>query len=223
MLAAVSEQEADSGPRDRGAGTERLCIVTRTVKPTAEMIRFVLGPDGGVVPDIRRRLPGRGVWVTGSRETVAAAVRRQAFARGFKRPVRAGPELVAETERLLERAALDALGIANKAGRVVCGFGKVEAALGAGALAVLLHAEEAAGDGVRKLAAAARRAPDGAAAVVTICAFSGTQLDLALGRSNVVHAGVLPGPASGSFLARYGILARFRVAAPGSGRQSGAE
>ncbi|HEY0439040.1 MAG TPA: RNA-binding protein [Xanthobacteraceae bacterium] len=217
MLAAALDEETDDGPRDRAAGTERLCIVTRVVKPTAEMVRFVIDPAGAVVPDVRRKLPGRGVWVTGTREAVASAVARNAFARGFKKPVRTGPELVNETERLLEAAALDALGMANKAGQVVCGFSKVEAAVATPAAAALLHAADAGSDGVRKLSGVLRRRdlPDGAVAVID--AFGGVQLDLALGRSNVVHACVLAGPASESFLARYGSLARFRGSAPVGG------
>ena len=101
------------------------------VTPVGDLIRFVVAPDGSVVPDLKRRLPGRGVWVTATRHALAEAVTRKVFARGFKRDVRVAPDLVDVTERLLERAALDALAIAHKAGRVAAGFAKVEAALGA--------------------------------------------------------------------------------------------
>src|SRR5215831_341787 len=104
MLVATEHDEVDAGPR-RTAPARR-CIVTREVKPVSEMIRFVVGPDGAVVPDLRRRLPGRGVWVTASRAAVAAAVAGRAFGRGFKRDVKAA-DLVVTTERLLERSALD--------------------------------------------------------------------------------------------------------------------
>ena len=117
------------------------------------------------------------------------------------------------TERLLERAALDALAIAHKARRVVAGFAKVEAALGAKAMrSALLHASDAAPDGVRKLDAVAaperRRRP---AAVAVLNAFTSAQLDLALGRSNVVHAALLAGPESKAFLTRAARLERFRT------------
>src|ERR1700674_3747572 len=109
MLARLDDTDMDGGPRHAAAGTVRLCIVTREVKPTDEMIRFVVGPDGSVVPDLKRRLPGRGVWIKASRTAVTQAIRRKAFARGFRRDLRVPPDLVELTEALLERAALDAL------------------------------------------------------------------------------------------------------------------
>src|SRR5687767_6184725 len=102
----AEETALDAGPRSGGAGTERFCAVTRTVKPVDDMIRFVLGPDG-VVPDLKRKLPGRGIWVTATKSAVTDAVARKVFARGFKRDVRVPPELPELTERLLRRAALD--------------------------------------------------------------------------------------------------------------------
>jgi uncharacterized protein len=212
------DTEADAGPRDKAARLERLCIATRTVKSVAEMIRFVAGPDGTVVPDIRRNLPGRGVWVTRSREALAEAIRRNAFARGFKRPVRTPADLVELTGLLLENAALDALSIAHKAGLVVTGFAKVETALTRSDIAALIHAADAAADGVRKLTGAARRRADhGTGPLPIVTEFSSVQLDLALGRSNVIHAALLAGPASESFLARCRRLQEFRSADPGSG------
>jgi hypothetical protein len=173
------------------------------------MIRFVLGPDG-VVPDLKHRLPGRGVWVTATRTALSEAVARNAFARGFKREVRVGTELVELTERLLVRAALDALAIARKAGLVAAGFAKTEAALARLSVAGLLQAREAAADGSSKLAAALRRRPD-ADRIAIIDGFTTAQLDLALGRSNVVHAALLAGPESEAFLARYARLTCFRT------------
>jgi predicted RNA-binding protein YlxR (DUF448 family) len=196
---------ADAGPRR--ARRERLCIVTRTVRPVDDLIRFVLGP-GGIVPDLKRRLPGRGVWVTGTAEAVRAAVARNAFARGLKQAARAPADLPAVTDRVLEAAVLDALAIAHKAGLVRTGFTKVEAALAQENVAALLHAAEAAPDGARKLAAAARRG--GRDNVKTITLFTGPQLDLAFGRLNVVHAAMLAGPASETVLTRWHSLEVFR-------------
>jgi len=219
MLAGVDHGEADAGPRR--IGTERLCVATRTVRPVAEMIRFVVSPDGSVMPDLKARLPGRGVWVTASRAAVAAAVSRKAFGRGFKRDVRVSPDLVGLTEGLLERRALDALAMAHKAGRVAAGFAKVEAALASEPVVGLIHAADARPDGIRKLNAAARRR-FGEAGPAVIDTLTSAQLDLALGRSNVVHAALLAGPASAGFLARWDGVKRFRSGAPdadaGAGR-----
>ena len=115
MLARTPNDELDAGPRKGGPGTERLCAVTRAVKPVDDLIRFVVGPDG-VVPDLKRKLPGRGLWITADKRTLNDAMARNVFARGFKREVRVTPELVDQTERLLVRSALDALAIAGKAG-----------------------------------------------------------------------------------------------------------
>src|ERR1700750_2512447 len=123
MLAETHQDELDAGPRKGGPGTERLCAVTRTVKPVEELIRFVVGPDG-VVPDLKRKLPGRGLWITGEKAALKDAVIRDAFARGFHGGLRVTPELVEQTERLLVRGALDALAIAGKAGLVTAGFAK---------------------------------------------------------------------------------------------------
>src|SRR2546423_4065002 len=102
-------EDRDAEPRHGTPGTERLCAATGTVKPIGEMIRFVVSPDGTVVPDLKQKLPGRGVWITATRAAVQQAVTRKIFARSFKRDLRVAPALVAETERLLERGALDAL------------------------------------------------------------------------------------------------------------------
>jgi predicted RNA-binding protein YlxR (DUF448 family) len=210
MLAAEEHSEADAGPRDRGSGTERLCVATRAVKPVADLIRFVISPDGTVIPDVKRKLPGRGVWVTATRQALTTAVSRNAFARGFKSPVRGASGLVELTDHLLERAALDALSMAYKAGVVEIGFGRVEGALGKHDIAALVHARGAAPDGSRKLAAAAKRRFGDGAEVPIVDGLTSDQLDLALGRSNVVHAALLAGPASEAFLARYRGLQQFR-------------
>ena len=216
MLAREHDPEMDSGPRRVAPGQERLCIVTREVRPVADMIRFVIGPDGDVVPDLKRRLPGRGVWVTASRAAIAQAAARRAFARGFKAEARAAPDLAGLVEGLLERSALDALGIVHKAGRIVAGHARVESALAAEPVVALLHAADAGRDGARKIAAAARsRLGEKAAGLAIVAAFTSAQLDLALGRPNVVHAALLAGPASDGFLARYRSLERFRTIDPG--------
>jgi predicted RNA-binding protein YlxR (DUF448 family) len=207
MIAERQDVELDSGPRARAA--ERLCVATRTVRPVSDLIRFVVGPEGDAVPDVKHRLPGRGVWVTATQEALDEAIRRKAFARGFKREVRLPSDLVARTERQLDRAALDALAIAGKAGLVVAGFAKAEAALERGNAIVLLHAAEASPEGTRKLDSALRRGPGGWLPVIGF--LTSAQLDLALNRPNVVHAALLAGPVSETFLARCRRLERFRA------------
>ena len=219
MLAETHQDELDAGPRKGGPGTERLCAVTRTVKPVEDLIRFVVGPDG-VVPDLKRKLPGRGLWITADRLTLKDAVTRNVFARGFKRDIRATGELIDQTELMLQRAVLDALAIAGKAGSVLTGFSKVEAAVAREAIVGLIHASDAAQDGVNKLAGALRHRPDGDR-IVAIKTFTTAQLDLALGRSNVVHAALLAGPANDTVLARLARLERFRSGIPGDSGGNG--
>ncbi len=208
MTVLATESELDRGPRDRDV--ERMCVATRTVRPVADLIRFVVGPDGEAVPDLKHKLPGRGVWVTATQSALEDAIKRKAFGRGFKRDVRLPADLVTRTEQLLTRSALEALAIAGKASLVLAGFAKVEAALGHEDVVALLHATEAAADGVRKLDSAMCRGPhSGSVPVFRI--LTTAQLDLALGRPNVIHAAVLAGPSSDTVLARLQRLERFRT------------
>jgi len=211
MIASSQEievgTELDTGPRERQP--ERLCVATRMVRPVSDLIRFVIDPDGEVVPDLKRKLPGRGVWVTATQDALEDAIKRKAFARGFKRDVRTPPDLVARTERLLESAVLDALAIAGKAGLVAAGFTRVGSALQHDEVIALIHAEEASPEGIRKLDAAVRRQRPGAP-ITVVRALSAAHLDLALGRPNVIHAALLAGPAADTFVARLRRLQRFR-------------
>jgi len=198
--------------------TERTCIVTRAPAPVDALIRFVVAPDGEVVPDFRRRLPGRGIWVTARADHVEAAEKRRLFARAHGGPVKITPGLAGRVEKGLSDAAVAALSLARKAGTAVAGFAKVETALARGDVIALIHAAEAAPDGVTKLAAAARRRdPAGRLAVLRM--FGGSDLDLAFGRANVIHAALLAGPASENLLARAEAWRAFR----GDGPQPGTD
>jgi predicted RNA-binding protein YlxR (DUF448 family) len=219
MLATTADLELDNGPRTEKSAVLRLCAVSRKVKPLDELIRFVVSPHGEVVPDIKRKLPGRGLWLSASRQVVAEAVRRHQFARGFRRDVRVAPTLAVDTERLLARSVVEALAVAAKAGRVVYGFAKVEGLLRAGprhsGLAALIHASDGAPDGIRKLDALVRQ-NEGNKRETTefpiIAAVTSAELDLALSRANVIHAALLAGPASKTFLSRSLFLVRYRLA-----------
>jgi len=210
MLGRMHDDVLDAGPRKTAPGTERFCAATGEVKPVEGMIRFVLGPDATAVPDLKRRLPGRGIWITATRQALQAAIARKAFARSFKRDVRVAADLVESTERLIEQAALDALAMSHKAGKVAIGFAKVDVALARSRVGALLNAAEAAPDGTRKLVASLHRRED-AAEIAVIDTFTSAQLDLALGRSNVIHAALLAGPESETFLARTARLDCFRA------------
>src|SRR4051812_48918866 len=111
-MLALADPDLDNGPRTEKSATMRMCAVTRVVRPIDELIRFVVAPAGEVIPDLKRKLPGRGMWVSASHRAVAEAVRRNHFNKGFKREVRTGPALVAETENLLVRSAVEALAMA---------------------------------------------------------------------------------------------------------------
>jgi predicted RNA-binding protein YlxR (DUF448 family) len=214
MLASI-DSELDHGPRTERSATMRMCAVSRKVRPIDELIRFVVSPQGEVVPDLKRKLPGRGMWLTASREVVAEAVRRHHFGRAFKRELRIPQTLPTEIEALLVRSVTEALGIAAKAGQVVAGFGKVESALRDGTAEVLIHASDGAADGIRKLDMLARQ-NDGIYGtrppIPVVTALKSAELDLALTRSNVIHAALLAGPASKTFLSRSQMLVRYRLA-----------
>jgi predicted RNA-binding protein YlxR (DUF448 family) len=214
-MLALADPDLDNGPRTDRSATMRMCAVSREVRGIDELIRFVVSPQGEVIPDLKRKLPGRGLWISASRRTVAEAVRRHQFSKGFKRDVRAAATLPADTEALLVRSATEALAMAAKAGQVVSGFAKVEALLEQGKAEALIHASDGAADGIRKLDAIAGQRSRNIGespllAIVTV--LTSAELDLALGRSNVIHAALLAGPASKTFLSRCQTLVRYRAA-----------
>jgi predicted RNA-binding protein YlxR (DUF448 family) len=214
-MLASADPDLDNGPRTDRSATMRMCAVSREVRPIGELIRFVVSPEGEVVPDLKRKLPGRGLWVSASRRTVAEAVRRNQFSKGFKRDVRAAPTLPADTEALLVRSATEALAMAAKAGQVVSGFSKVEGALQQGQAEALIHASDGAADGIRKLDAIVRQRGGNhgeSQEMPIVSVLTSAELDLALGRSNVIHAALLAGPASKTFLSRCQILVQYRMA-----------
>ncbi|MDE2446112.1 MAG: RNA-binding protein [Alphaproteobacteria bacterium] len=178
---------AEPANADEAPLPDRMCIVSREVKPETALIRFARAPDGLVVPDLKRKLPGRGVWVTCDAEILAEAIKRKAFSRGFGAEAKVGPELVGQVATLLRKDMLAALSLTRRAGLGVCGFMKVEEALVKGNIRVLLHASDGSIDGRQKL--------DRKCASNTVIwdLFSSSDLDLAFGRSNVIHAAVANG------------------------------
>jgi predicted RNA-binding protein YlxR (DUF448 family) len=194
------------------SGSERTCVVSGWKGPPEAMLRFALSGAGEVVPDIARKLPGRGVWTRLDFATVRGAAMKQAFSRGFHAHAAAALELAEQVDRLLERDALQFLSIVNKAGLAVTGAAKVEAAIRAGTVAALVHAADGAPDGASKLDRVLRgRSGEAADAVARINLFRSSQLDLALGRTNVIHAALNAGEASAAFLAKVARLKQYRM------------
>lgn len=166
---------------------DRSCIVTRKAGTEDELLRFVLSPDGEVVPDLNRKLPGRGCWVSLDRKTLGEAVKTKAFNRGFKGESRIPQDLPERVGILLRQQALAHLSLARKAGEAVSGFTKVEDALKKGPVRVLLHAAEAAEDGNRKLDKL--KSPS----TLSCNIFQSHEMDLAFARENVIHAAIAAG------------------------------
>jgi predicted RNA-binding protein YlxR (DUF448 family) len=211
--------DLDNGPRTTRSGTQRMCAVTRSVRPIHELIRFVVSPSGEAMADLKRKLPGRGLWVSASHKAVSEAARRNLFAKGFKRNVLVSPSLAQDTENLLVRSAIEALAMVAKAGQVVSGFTRVETALEQGQARGLIHATDGAADGIRKLDAMIRQTAGYTCEphqIPVINVLTSAQLDLALGRSNVIHAALLAGPAGNTFLSRCQILVQYRLADDGN-------
>jgi predicted RNA-binding protein YlxR (DUF448 family) len=211
------QAKAGTGDIDEGAdsGPLRLCAVSRSQRPVGDLVRFVLAPDGSIVPDLGRRLPGRGVWVEARRDRVAAAVRGRVFARSLRCPVVVAEDLPDQVEQLMARRLGEAVSLARKAGLLVVGFAKVDQLIARGKAAVLIHASDAGKDGAARLSRKLEALVGcEQATVATVIDLTGEQLDLAIGRSNVVHAAASAGGASSRILEEAGRLRRYRSGDP---------
>ena len=210
-MVKAAQREGDEGEGEE-QGPLRTCIVTRERRAPEEMIRFVRGPDGTLVPDLRAKLPGRGVWVSCSQKLLAEAIRKHIFGRGLKAEVRIPETLLGDVEALMQQNALQSLSIANKAGLVVSGQMKVETALAKGNIIALIQAIDGGSDGARKLLQAAHRLlGEAVQKIEKIECFTSAQLDLALGRTNVIHAAIKRGAAGEAFALQCRRLAAFRT------------
>ena len=164
----------------------RRCIVTGTVGPKAGLVRFVVDPEDRVVVDVDGTLPGRGYWVTASRPVLAQALKRNAFARAARRPVRVAPDLASAVDAALARRCLELLGLARRAGQAVAGFEKARDALTAAGGGLVLAATDGAEDGRRRIAALAGNRP-------VVALFDAATLGAVFGRDTAVHVVVRPG------------------------------
>ena len=179
------ERPDDGGSRWR----ERRCIVTGEILPDFKLVRFVLAPDGEVVPDVSARLPGRGMWLSASRRAVDAAVKGKLFSRAAKADARAGSDLADRTEKALVARMQGDLGLARRAGQLLLGFEKIARSLTPrNPPALLIEACDGSPGGRRKL----ENALAGVSFEILDCLSAG-ELALALGRGNVIHAALQPG------------------------------
>ena len=199
LAAAMIEPHLSAPP---AGGSTRTCIVTGEEATPERMIRFVVGPDGEVVPDLARKLPGRGLWVRAEQAAVAEAVKRKLFARAARAAVTAPADLAERVERLLLGRVLEDLSRARRAGRAVAGFVKVEQMVGRAQAGLLIVAAEADGDGIAKLSATGlplERLGDAAS------------LGGVFGREQAVYVAVAHDDRSGQFIQRIaGGAARWR-------------
>lgn len=197
MTAARAKRRQEEGEQ------ERTCALTRCAQDPSGLIRFVSAPDGTIVPDLRRKLPGRGVWITARFDSVAEAVRKNVFARSLKLAVKPDADLAARVDALLLDEVRQSLAMANKAGLVTTGAFQVEKQIARGNVVALVHASDGAPDGRRKMQQVLKRSlGDQAGLVAIVDFFDSNQLDLALGHTNVIHAALRRGAASDAFLAR---------------------
>ena len=195
---------------------ERRCALTHEVKPAAELIRFVVGPDDVLVPDTDAKADGRGVWISLGARNVAEAVKKKAFAKSLKTAVTVPDDLPALTQLRLEQRFVSSLQMARKAGQLLTGAMKVKAALETGEALALLSATDAADDGKKKLLATLKAA-DKAAQEQGLEAsdrphfelLDSAQLGLALGIENVIHAAPTQGAAGEAAVKRAERLARY--------------
>ncbi len=200
-------------PREVAAGDAcglRRCIVTGERLERARLIRFVVGPDDGIVPDLAGRLPGRGLWVRADRACLERAVSAGRFSHAARARVAVAPDLVERVAGLLARRALEYLGLARRAGELVSGYEKARAWVEAGRATVLVQASDGSPAGREKLAR-------GGEGVPIVALFDSSELSLALGRQNVVHAALCRGGLADRFRAEAARLAGFREYDAGSG------
>jgi predicted RNA-binding protein YlxR (DUF448 family) len=198
------------------ASRERRDIVSGEVRDEAGLIRFVIGPDDQIVPDLARKLPGRGMWVAADRASVETAARKGLFARSAKAKVKADPDLADQVAALLRTRVLSSLGLAKRGGHLTSGFEKVSEAIKGGKAAWLIEASDGAADGRRKILAVARKQPlqPGLLGV-----FTAEELGLALGAENVIHTAFLAGRAVKPWAQDVHRLAGFSPLLPESWRE----
>ena len=218
-------KKAKKNPKERATTNsrdirDRRCIVSREVLPETDLIRFVADPEGKIVPDLLAKLPGRGLWVRADRDAVDTASERGGFARAAKAQITAPSDLAGQVEAGLIARIGNFLGLAARAGEITFGFDSVREALRSGAVGFLIEAADGAADGREKVLALAHGL---GAKIPVLGAFESSELDLALGRTNVIHAAVRPGPLAEKLGFEAGRLKGFRPLCPADWRLPGGE
>ena len=208
----ASGPQGPQGPKTHAeASRERRDIVSGEAMPEARLIRFVISPDGLVVPDLARTLPGRGVWVEATREAVAVASKKGLFSRSAKTKASAPSDLADQLEILLARKCLDRLGLARRAGALTCGYDQAASAIASGKAGWMIEASDGAAEGRRKLLQIARRQTR----PPQLCgAFTSEELGLASGLGHVIHLVFLAGRWAERWTEDVGRLAGFRPILP---------
>lgn len=164
---------------------ERRCIATGDTQPKAGLIRFVVGPDDVIVPDVAERLPGRGIWVSADPAALALAIKKNLFSRGAKQQVTVPADLAQQVETLLARRVVELISLARKSGKAVAGFEKVKGWLADGHARVLFQASDGSERGKSKL-----WTPEGGRFFGCLTA---DELGLAFGRQHVIHGALAAG------------------------------
>ncbi len=193
---------------------ERRCVASGEVMDEARLIRFAVGPDDVLVPDVASKLPGRGVWVEASRAAIETARKKGGFARSLKGPAKVAENIADQTEELLVKRCLDGLGLMRRAGALALGQAQVEAAIRDFPVWGLIEASDGSAEGREKLAAIYlgywQRQPP-----VAAC-FTGAELAMALGRGRVIHACLLQERMARAWAVEIGRLSGFRPIVPDS-------
>ncbi len=191
------------GRTNRTKVVERRCIATKDTLPTSDLIRFVLGPEDMVTPDISERLPGRGIWVTANQAELEKAIRQGLFSKAAKQKVNIPDDLLALTEQLLAKRAIDLLSMARKSGHAICGYEKTKSAMMSERWYVLIQAADGSAPQKQKIRPSA-------VANSYISWLTAQELGLAFGRESVIHAAVSKGGLSARILIEANRLAGFR-------------
>lgn len=212
----IGAEKPDTPPDDALAGDDangRMCIVTRESGSPDDLIRFVAAPDGTVIPDLKRQLPGRGCWVKLDRALVDKAVAKKLFSRALKAEVTAADDLGATVDRLLVAQLAGMMNMARKAGKLVTGASRVDAAVRSGTALAVFHAMSAADDGVRKIDQARKAWHLGMGTEKEIPSFrllSETEMEELMGQNAFIHAAALAGKVGEGVVKRANLLERYR-------------